>query len=127
HGTTPGLPTPRAQVADNDLALGRVVEAVSHSRFWPKTCLFVVEDDSQDGFDHVDGHRSICLVISPYTRRGAVVGRFYNQTAVLHTLERMLGLPPMNQMDAMAPTMEACFARIADLRPFACRPNRVPL
>src|SRR5207244_6976116 len=66
-------------------------------------------------------------VISPYTRRGAVVSRFYNQTAVLHTLERMLGLPPMNQMDAMAPTMEACFTRVADRRPYACRPNRVPL
>jgi hypothetical protein len=126
-GTTPGLPTPRAQVADNDLALGRVVEGITRSRFWPRTCLFVVEDDPQDGFDHVDGHRSLCLVVSPYTRRGAVVSRFYNQTAVLHTMERMLGLPPMNQMDALAPTMEACFTLTADPRPFSCRPNRIPL
>jgi hypothetical protein len=126
-GTAPGLPTPRAQVADNDLALGRVVEAISHSRFWRKTCIFVTEDDPQDGFDHVDGHRSICLVISPYTRRGAVVSHFYNQTSVLHTMERMLGLPPMNQMDGMAPTMEACFTSTPDLRPYTCLPNRVPL
>src|SRR5690606_27439176 len=72
-GTSPGFPTPRAHVADNDLALGRIVEGITRSRFWPKTCIFVVEDDPQDGFDHVDGHRSLCLVVSPYTRRGAVV------------------------------------------------------
>jgi YVTN family beta-propeller protein len=126
-GTTPGMPTPSAHMADNDLALGRVVEAVSRSRFWPKTCLFVIEDDPQDGFDHVDGHRSLCLVVSPYTRRGALVSKFYNQTSVLHTMERILGLPPMNQMDAMAPTMEECFTPVPDLRPFTCRPNHVPL
>src|SRR5207248_10742079 len=117
-GTTPGLPTPRAQVADNDLALGRVVEAISHSRFWPKTCIFVIEDDPQDGFDHVDGHRSLCLVISPYTHRGKVISRFYNQTSVLHTMERILGLPPMNQMDALAPLMTECFMDRPDLTPY---------
>ncbi len=126
-GTVPGKPTPRAQVADNDLALGRIVEGISRGRFWPKTCLFVTEDDPQDGFDHVDGHRSFCLVVSPYTKRGAVAHSFYNQTSVLHTIERMLGLPPMNQMDAMAPTMEACFTAKPDWHPYHCQPNRVAL
>lgn len=126
-GTTPGEPTPRAHVADNDLALGRIIEGVSRSRFWPKTCVFVIEDDPQDGFDHVDGHRSLCLVASPYTRRGAVVSRFYNQTSVLHTMQRMLGLPPMNQMDAMAPLMGECFTDRPDFRPYTALPARVPL
>jgi hypothetical protein len=126
-GTSPGFPTPRAQVADNDLALGRVVEGISESRFWPRTCLFVIEDDPQDGFDHVDGHRSLCLVISPYTKRGAVVHRFYNQTAVLHTMERILGLPAMNQFDSLAPLMRDCFTDRPDRRPFVSRANRIPL
>jgi hypothetical protein len=126
-GTSPGAPTPRAQVADNDLALGRVVEGITRSRFWRKTCIFVIEDDPQDGLDDVDGHRSLCFVISPYTRRGAVVSRFYNQTAVIHTMERIFGLPPMNQMDAMAPLMSACFTDQPDYRPYRSLPNRVPL
>jgi hypothetical protein len=126
-GTQPGMPTPRAQVADNDLALGRLVEAISHSKFWPKTCIFVIEDDPQDGFDHVDGHRSLCLCISPYSKRKQVVSHFYNQTSVLHTMERILGLPPMNQMDALAPVMDACFTETADLTPFQALPNGVPL
>lgn len=126
-GTSPGAPTPRAQVADNDLALGRIVEGISKSRFWPKTAIFVMEDDPQDGFDHVDGHRSPALVVSPYTRRGKVVSTFYNQTSVLHTMERILGLPPMNQMDALSPLMRACFQVKPDFRPYACLPNRVSL
>ncbi|HJV49337.1 MAG TPA: alkaline phosphatase family protein, partial [Geothrix sp.] len=127
RGATPGAPTPRAHLADNDLALGRLVEAISKSRFWKDTCIFVNEDDPQDGFDHVDGHRSLCLVISPYTKRGRVISRFYNQGSVLHTMERMLGLPPMNQLDAAAPTMEACFTPKPDFRPFAALPARIPL
>ncbi len=126
-GTRPGSPTPRAQVADNDLAVGRIVEAVSRSRFWPKTCLFVIEDDPQAGFDHVDGHRSLCLVASPYTRRGAVVSDFFNQTSVLHTIERILGIPPMNQMDALAPLMASCFAPKPDFSAYACLPSRIAL
>jgi len=121
-GTTPGDPTPSAYLADNDLALGRIVEGLSKTRFWPKTCIFVIEDDPQSGFDHVDGHRSLCLVVSPYTRRGgAVVSEFYNQTSVLHTIERILGLPPMNQMDALAPPMRTCFKDRPDARPYTCR------
>ncbi|GBC94981.1 PE-PGRS family protein PE_PGRS18 [bacterium HR16] len=126
-GTQPGMPTPRAHVADNDLALGRIVEGISKSRFWQKTCIFVIEDDPQDGFDHVDGHRSLCLVISPYTRRGAVVSEFYNQSSVLHTICRILGVPPMNQMVAMSPVMTACFTEKPDFTPYTALPNRIPL
>lgn len=126
-GTSPGMPTPAAHMADNDLALGRLVEAVTRSRFWPKTALFVVEDDPQDGFDHVDGHRTVALVVSPYAKRGAVVSEFYNQTAMLHTMELILGLPPMNQMDALATPMWACFQEQPDVRPYAALPAAVPL
>jgi hypothetical protein len=126
-GTQSGMPTPRAHMADNDLALGRIVEALSMSRFWPRMAIFVNEDDPQNGFDHVDGHRSICLVISPYAKRRQVISDFYNQTSVLHTMERMLGLPPMNQMDAMAPPMSSCFTDRIDVTPYTCLPNIVPL
>jgi YVTN family beta-propeller protein len=126
-GGAPGVPTPRAQMADNDLALGRVIEGITHSRFWPSTCIFVNEDDPQSGFDHVDGHRSLCLVISPYTKRGKVISQFYNQTAVLHTMEQMLGIPPMNQMDALAPLMTECFTTTPNFRPYTCLPNRIAL
>lgn len=126
-GTQPGMPTPRAHVADNDLALGRIVEGISKSRFWQKTCIFVIEDDPQDGFDHVDGHRSLWLVISPYTKRGAVVSEFYNQSSVLHTICRILGVPPMNQMVAMSPVMTACFTEKPDFTPYTVLPNRIPL
>lgn len=127
QGLKAGVPTPRAHVADNDLALGRLVEAISRSRFWKETCIFVNEDDPQDGFDHVDGHRSLCLVASPFTKRGKVISRFYNQGSVLHTMERMLGLPPMNQLDAAAPLMTDCFTSRPDFRPYSARPNRIPL
>lgn len=126
-GTTPGDPTPRAYLADNDLALGQVVEGVSKSKFWPTTAIFVVEDDPQAGFDHVDGHRSLCLVVSPYTRRGAVISDFYNQTSVIHTIERILGLPPMNQRDASSPVMASCFTNTPNLAPYTALENRVPL
>lgn len=126
-GTSPGLPTPRAHVADNDLAVGRLVEAISKSKFWPNTCIIINEDDPQDGFDHVDGHRSICLVVSPYTKRGEVVSKFYSQTSVIHTIELMLGLPPMNQMDALAPPMTDCFTDKPDLTPYVALPSNVPI
>jgi YVTN family beta-propeller protein len=126
-GTRAGGPTPRAQVADNDLAVGRIVDAISHSQFWPKTCIFAIEDDPQAGFDHVDGHRSICLVVSPYTKRREVISDFYNQTSVLHTIEQIFGLPPMNQMDAAAPLMTRCFTTKADFTPYVCLTNNIPL
>jgi YVTN family beta-propeller protein len=126
-GTTPGFPTPRAMVADNDLALGRIVEAVSRSKFWPETCIFVVEDDPQFGFDHVDGHRSVAQVISPYTRRKFVDSANYNQTGMVKTIELILGLSPMNQLDLSATPLRNCFQAEPDLRPYAVVPNKVPL
>jgi len=126
-GTSPGDATPRSYLADNDLALGRIVDGISRSRFWNDTAIFVNEDDPQDGFDHVDGHRSLCLVISPYTKRRSVIHQFYNQTSVLHTMEQMLGLPPMNQMDAMSPLMRECFISKPDFTPYTCLPNTTPL
>ena len=114
-------------VADNDLAVGRLVEAVSHSRFWPTTAIFVNEDDPQNGWDHVDGHRSLCLVISPYAKRRAVVSQFYNQLSVLHTIERILGLASTAQLTAQSPSMEACFSDTPILTPYTARPNLIPL
>jgi YVTN family beta-propeller protein len=127
EGTKPGFPTPRAMVADNDLALGRIVEAISRSRFWKETAIFVVEDDPQNGFDHVDGHRTVALVISPYTRRHFVDHTNYNQTGMVKTIELVLGLPPMNQLDLSATAMRRCFQDKPNFTPYACRPNRIPL
>ncbi len=128
QGGSVANPTPRAYVADNDLALGRVVEALSKSRFWRDMAIFINEDDPQTGADHVDGHRSLCFVASPYARRGgAVVSRFYNQSSVLHTICRIFGLPPMNQVVALAPVMDECFQATPDFTPYVCRPVSVPL
>ena len=126
-GTNQDAPTPAAQVADNDLAFGRMVEAITRSRFWPETVIFGIEDDPQDGWDHVSGYRTTAYCISPYTRRGAVVGTQYNTTSLLRTIEQILGLPPMNQFDASATPMFDCFTDQPDLTPFAAVPNRVPL
>ncbi|MEX0642571.1 MAG: bifunctional YncE family protein/alkaline phosphatase family protein [Pirellulales bacterium] len=126
-GTRPGMPTPASAVADNDLALGRIVEAISHSKFWPETCIFVVQDDPQNGFDHIDGHRTVALVISPYTRRGVVDSTNYNQTSMMRTIELTLGLPPMNQIDSSATPMTSCFMERADLTPYIAVPNQIPL
>jgi YVTN family beta-propeller protein len=126
-GTKPGYPTPRAMVSDNDLALGRIVEAVSHSKFWRTTCILVVEDDPQNGFDHVDGHRTVALAISPYTKRKYVDHTQYNQTGMVKTVELLLGLPPMNQLDLSATPMRNCFQSEADLTSYACVPNRIAL
>jgi YVTN family beta-propeller protein len=127
HGAT-SSPTPRAYVADNDLAVGRVVEGLSKSPFWKEMAIFINEDDPQTGADHVDGHRSYCLVASPYARRGgAVVSHFYNQSSVLHSICRILGVPPMNQVVAMSPIMADCFQDTPDFTPYACRPASVPI
>jgi phospholipase C len=114
-------------MADNDLALGRIVEAISRSQYWSKTCIFVVEDDPQAGFDHVDGHRTVAFAISPYTKRRSVVHTEYNQTSLVRTIELMLGLPPMNQMDSSATPMSDCFSELADLTPYQARPARVAI
>jgi hypothetical protein len=126
-GTQAGAPTPQAQVADNDLALGQIVEALSHSRFWPQTCIFVIEDDPQAGWDHVSGFRTTAYLVSPYTRRHATVSTQYNQTSLIRTMELMLGLPPMNQMDATATPMSDCFTDAADLAPYVALTNNIPL
>jgi YVTN family beta-propeller protein len=126
-GTKTNCPTPAAQVADNDLAMGQVFEAVSHSRFWTNTCIFAVEDDPQNGWDHVSGYRTTAYVISPFTKRGAVVHTQYNQTSLLRTMELMLGLPPMNQMDATATPMFDCFTNQPDFTAFDAVTNNVPL
>jgi DNA-binding beta-propeller fold protein YncE len=124
-GTNPGMPTPAAMVAGNDLAVGRVVEALSHSRYWKDTCLFATEDDPQDGWDHVSGYRTTSYVASAYTKRRATVSERYTQPGMLRTIELMLGLPPMNQMDASAAPWAACFQETPDLTPFDAVPAGV--
>ncbi|MBM3878994.1 MAG: bifunctional YncE family protein/alkaline phosphatase family protein [Verrucomicrobia bacterium] len=126
-GTRRGSPTPAACVADNDLAFGQIVQALSHSRFWPELVLFAIEDDPQAGWDHVSGYRTTAYCVSPYTRRNAVVSTQYNTTSVLRTIEQILGLPPMNQFDATATPLFDCFTQQPDFTPFTAVPNRVPL
>lgn len=126
-GTREGFPTPRAHVADNDLALGQIVEAVSKSKFWKETAIFVVEDDPQAGLDHIDGRRTVALCISPYTKRGAVVSTHYNQNSILRTIELILGLSPMSQFDMIATPMVDCFTNKPDFSPYTVLPNQIPL
>lgn len=126
-GTRPGLPTPRAAVADNDLALGQIVEAISHSKFWKETCIFVTEDDPQAGLDHVDGHRTVGMVISPYTKRNEVVSTYYSQINMVRTMENILGIPPMNQFDLSAEPMFDCFTDSPDFTPYKTLKNNIPL
>jgi DNA-binding beta-propeller fold protein YncE len=114
HGTTPGKPRPVASVADNDLAVGRVVEAVSHSPYWDDTAIFILEDDAQNGADHVDAHRSIAFAISKYSPGSAnhpfLDHHFYTTVSLIHTIETLLGLPPMNQNDGYAPLLAPLFS-----------------
>lgn len=126
-GVAPGKRTPAAMAAENDLALGRLVEAVTGSRFFGDTAVFVLEDDAQNGPDHVDCHRSPVLVISPYTPRGKVDSRMYSTASVLRTIETILGMKPLSQYDAAALPMAFEFSARADTSPFAARPPRVPL
>jgi len=126
-GTREGYPTPRAAVADNDLALGRIVEAISRSRFWNETVIFVIQDDPQGGPDHVDGRRTVALVASPYTRRGEVISTHYNQNSVLRTIELILGLPPLTQFDLAANPMFDVFTDEPDFSPYTALPNLIPL
>ncbi|HAR35638.1 MAG TPA: phosphoesterase [Acidobacteria bacterium] len=126
-GTKAGMPTPRAAVADNDLALGQIVEAFSHSSFWKEMVILAIEDDPQNGFDHVSGYRTTAYLAGPYVKRGAVISTHYNTTSVLRTIEQILGLPPMNQFDASATPMFDCFTDEPDFRPYTALPNRIPL
>ncbi len=126
-GTRPGYPTPRAMVADNDLALGQIIEAFSKSRFWENTVIFVVEDDSQAGWDHISSYRTVSLVISPYSRTKTVNHTFYTQPSMVRSIEQILGLSPMNIQDAIANPMTDCFVDIPDLTPYNAVPNNIPL
>lgn len=126
-GTSPGYPTPRAMVADNDLALGRIIEAITHSRFWNSTAIFVTEDDSQAGWDHISAYRTTGFVISPWSRLKRTVSTNYNQTSLIRTIEQILGIPPMNAMDGTALPMFECFTDKRDTTAFTVIPNRIPL
>ncbi|MEW6742747.1 MAG: alkaline phosphatase family protein [Planctomycetota bacterium] len=126
-GTSPGHPTPAAHVADNDLAFGRIVEALSRSRFWKETCLFAIEDDPQAGWDHVSGYRTTAYVVSPYTKRSSVISTQYNQPGIVRTIELILGLPPMNQMDAAATPLFDCFTSEPDFTPYEAIAAGIPL
>jgi DNA-binding beta-propeller fold protein YncE len=117
-GATPNASSPKAMVADNDLALGQIVEGLSHSPFWQKMAIFVVEDDAQNGVDHVDGHRTVATVASPYARRGAIDSTFYSNQSILKTIELILGLPALSLFDLIANDMRACFQDTPDLEPF---------
>jgi DNA-binding beta-propeller fold protein YncE len=125
-GTKKGGKTPRAMVAENDVALGRLIEALSHSPFWRETAVFVVEDDAQNGPDHVDAHRTVALVVSPYTRLGTVDSTMYSTSSMLRTIELILGLEPMSQHDATATPMTASFADVPDPVPFVHRDTVIP-
>jgi hypothetical protein len=126
-GARPGKPTPRAAMADNDLALGRIVEALSTSPFWSSTVVFVVEDDAQAGPDHVDSHRSVMLAISAYNRPGTTWHRFVNTTDVLATVEDILGLGRLSQFDHYGRPLREIFGEEADLTPYQTAVAEVPL
>ena len=126
-GTKKGAPTPAACMADNDLAFGRIVEGLSHSRFWKEMAIFGIEDDPQAGWDHVSGYRTTAYVISPYAQRKSVVSTHYNTTSIIRTLEQILGLPVMNQFDASATPMADCFTETPDFTPFTALAANIPL
>ena len=126
-GTRPGMPTPRAMVADNDAALGKIIEAVSHSRFWKNTVIFSVEDDSQNGWDHVSAYRTVALVVSPYSKRQQTIHEAYNQPSMVRTIEQILGIPPMNIQDAIALPMFSCFTGECNDTPYEALNNNIPL
>ena len=124
---TGGTPDPEAQVADNDLAVGKIVEEISHSKYWKDSAIFVVEDDSQDGADHVDGHRAPVQIISPWALHGEVDSTYYSQITMVRTIEQILGAQPLNQKLAAATPMYGAFTRRPDYTPFTAVPNRIPL
>jgi len=127
EGLSAEYPKPKSMVADNDLALGRIVEAVSKSPQWRNTAIFVIEDDAQAGPDHVDGHRTVFACYSPYVKRGFVDSNFYTTVTMLSTIEKMLGLDPMNKFDANTPPMAACFTDTPNYSPYIHLPNRIKL
>jgi YVTN family beta-propeller protein len=127
RGTKPGEFTPDASVGGNDQALGQIIEAASHSRFWNEMAIFVIEDDAQNGPDHVDAHRTVGLVVSPYCKRGVVDSTLYTTASMVRTMELILGLPPLTQYDAAATPMFNCFQKTAQSVPYICRKAQVDL
>ena len=126
-GTSPGKVAPLSAAADNDYALGMIVEGVSASPFWGKTAIFVLEDDAQNGADHVDSHRSPAFVISAYSKRHAVDGSMYNTTSVLRTIELILGLRPMTHFDAGSRPLSGAFQSQPDMARYTAEKPRIPL
>jgi hypothetical protein len=125
-GTSPDFPTPNAMVADNDLALGRIVDMISKSKYWDSTVVFVTQDDSQGGWDHISAYRTVGAVISPYSS-GKLVSTNYNQTSMVRSIEQILGLPPMNVIDATAKPMADCFTTVKNAAVYNFKPNNIPL
>jgi len=127
RGTQPGAFTPVAMVASNDQAIGRLVDRISHSKYWPKTAIFIIEDDAQDGPDHVDARRTVGMVISPYVKRGIVDSTLYTTSSFVRSMELLLGLPPMSQYDAAAMPLYSSFNVTASPAPFDAMPPEVDL
>jgi phospholipase C len=127
NGTQPGSPTPRAMVADNDLALGRIVEGISKSRFWPQSLILVVEDDAQDGFDHLDGYRTVALAIGPHIRRSVVDSNFYTHTSMVRTIQDIFEIPPRTRFASSARAMTSIFTPETDGKPYRCLPAKLAL
>ena len=124
---TGGAPNPIAQVADNDLAVGKIVDTISHSKYWKESAIFVIEDDTQNGVDHVDGSRGPVEIISPWAQRGAVDSHYYTQITMIRTIEQILGMAPMNQKDRAATPMATAFTNKPNFRAYTAQPNRIPL
>jgi YVTN family beta-propeller protein len=124
---TGGPASPAAQVADNDLAVGKMVDEISHSKYWKDSAIFVVEDDSQAGLDHVDGHRAPIQIISPYAQHGVVDDHYYSQITMIRTIEQILGIHPMNQKDSAATPMTTAFTSKPNYTPYTAVPNRTSL
>jgi phospholipase C len=124
---TGGPTDAEAGVADNDLATGQIVDTISHSKYWKDSAIFVLEDDSQDGADHVDGHRAPVQVISPWSQHGKVISTYYSQISAVRTIEQILGAQPLNEKVAAATPMYDAFTRHPDYTPFTAVPNQVPL
>jgi hypothetical protein len=125
-GTSPDFPTPDAMVADNDLSVGRIVEHITNSRYFDSTLILITEDDSQGGWDHISAYRTIGMAISAYNRKG-VVSTHYNQTSMVRTIEQVLGIPPMNILDAAAVPMADCFVKEKRTIRYTKLPNNIPL
>ncbi|HEV2486044.1 MAG TPA: alkaline phosphatase family protein, partial [Terracidiphilus sp.] len=124
-GTLPGAFTPQASVANNDYAIGQLVDAVTHSRYWPNTAIFIIEDDAQDGPDHVDARRTVGLVVSPYVKRGIVDSTLYSTSSFVRSIELLLGMPPMSQYDAAAMPLYASFGTEPEVTPFTVIPPEI--